>query len=96
MFSGESRPSILAAFEDVASCAWAVSAALFLADKNTGSLSEFAIVLALVIGIRGIIRVLLGRSWIRRRFWWIAQFCLMTALIIKSLVILDVLAFFNT
>ena len=96
MFAGESRPSVLAAFEDVASCGWAVSAVVFLTDRSFGSLIEFAGIMAAVVSVRGIIRVLLGRDWIRRRFWWIAQFCLMTALIIKSLVILNELAIFNS
>lgn len=96
MFSGESRPSILAAFEDVASCGWAVSAIFFLTTKGFTSLWDFAVVMIAVVAVRGIVRVLLGRAWIRRRFWWIAQFCLMTALIIKSLVVLNVLAFFNS
>ncbi len=96
MFAGESRPSILAALEDVASCGWAVSAIFFLSNTRFDSLTEFAFVMAAVVAVRGLIRVVLGRAWIRRRFWWIAQFCLMTALIIKSLVILDVLAFINS
>jgi hypothetical protein len=96
MFAGESRPSVLAALEDVASCGWAVSAIFFLTTKGFTSLGDFAAVMTIVVSVRGIVRVLLGRAWIRRRFWWIAQFCLMTALIIKSLVVLNVLAFFNT
>lgn len=96
MFAGESRPSILAAFEDVASCGWAVSAIFFLTNSSFASLWEFALIMMAVVAIRGIVRVLLGRAWIRRRFWWIAQFCLMTALIVKSLVVLNVLAFFNS
>jgi hypothetical protein len=96
MFSGESRPSVLAAFEDVASSGWAVSAIFFLTTKGFTSLLDFALVMVAVVTVRGIVRVILGRTWIRRRFWWIAQFCLMTALIIKSLVVLNVLAFLNS
>lgn len=96
MFAGESRPSVLAAFEDVASCGWAVSAICFLTTKGFTSILDFGFVMIVVITVRGVVRVLLGRAWIRRRFWWIAQFCLMTALIIKSLVVLNVLAFLNS
>jgi len=96
MFAGESRNSILAAFEDVASCGWAVVALWFLSGYQFASISEYGLALAGVISLRGLVRFFTGRAWIRRRFWWVAQFCLMTSLIIKALVILNVLAPFNS
>jgi hypothetical protein len=96
IFAGDSRPSILSAFEDVASCAWALIALNHIFHVDQQGIVHFASVLFAIMILRGLVRLLIGRAWIRRRFWWIAQFCLMTALIVKSLVVLNVLAYFNS
>ncbi len=96
LFAGESKSTILASIEDVASCAWATVALFYLAGIPIENIFKFAVILGIVLIARGIVRLLFGRAWIRRRFWWVAQFCLMTSLIIKSLVVLDVFAIFNS
>ena len=96
LFGGESRPSILASLEDVASCGWSLVALCFLAGREFSGISEFAMLLFSVVAIRGVVRVVLGRGWLIKRFWWVAQFCLMTSLIVKAMVVLNVLAVFNS
>jgi len=96
LFAGESRVSILAALEDVTSCAWGIVAIMFLVGAPQVTLVSFALTLVAVLGARGVVRVIVGRSWLRRRFWWVAQFCFLTSLIVKALVVLDVLASFNS
>ena len=96
VFVGESRPSIISAFEDVASCAWALSALYFILRVGPNNIANFALTLLSILLVRGLIRLFIGRAWIRRRFWWIAQFCLMTSLIVKSLVVLNVFAYFHS
>lgn len=96
LFAGESKSSILASIEDVASCAWATVALLYLAGTAIDNVVKFGAILGIVLMARGIVRLVFGRAWIRRRFWWVAQFCLMTSLIIKSLVVLDVFSVFNS
>ncbi|MBY0516040.1 MAG: hypothetical protein K2P81_03980 [Bacteriovoracaceae bacterium] len=96
MFAGESKPSLLSAIDDVVSCSWSIVALLFLLNYQIESLQNFIILLVFVLSLRGVVRVFTGRAWIRRRFWWVAQFCLMTSLIIKSLVVLNAFAFINS
>lgn len=96
MFAGESRPSILSALEDVTSCCWALVAICFFAGFPLADFTTFALLLSGLVSLRGVVRVLAGRAWLRRRFWWVAQFCLMTSLIIKSLAVLNVWTAFNS
>jgi hypothetical protein len=95
-FAGESRSSILAAVEDVSACAWALIALTFLMGVKSFSIYEFTLFLMFFVLMRGIVRVSLGRVWLRRKFWWVAQFCLMTALIVKSMVVLNAIVIHNT
>jgi hypothetical protein len=95
VFSGESKSTILAAIEDVSSCALAIVAFMFLSNFQPQGLIVFGSFLVVTVSLRGVFRIIMGRTWIKRKFWWIAQFCLMTSLIIKSLVVLDVLATFG-
>lgn len=90
MFAGESRPSILAALDDVVSCAWALVAMAYFVGLSLTQFSDFVPVLLALVVLRSIFRLLAGRAWLRRRFWWVAQFCLMTSLIVKSLAVLNV------
>lgn len=96
MFAGESKPSILAALEDVTSCCWALIAISFFAGFPLADFETFAFSLGALVSLRGIVRVMAGRAWLRRRFWWVAQFCLMTSLIIKSLAVMNVWTAFNS
>lgn len=95
MFAGESRQSILAALDDVVSCAWALVAMAYLVGAPLTRFGDFLIALSALVIFRSIVRLLAGRAWLRRRFWWVAQFCLMTSLIIKSLAVLDVWSVLN-
>jgi hypothetical protein len=90
MFAGESKPSILSALDDVTSCCWALIAICFFAGFPLTDFQTFVILLSALVSLRGIVRLFTGRAWLRRRFWWVAQFCLMTSLIIKSLAVLNV------
>lgn len=85
IFSGESKNTILAAIEDIVSSLLGIIAFLFLFKLTLESTEVLAAILAAVVCVRAIVRATLGRTWIKRKFWWIAQFCLMTSLIIKSL-----------
>ncbi len=90
MFSGESKNTILAALEDIVSSLLGVIAFIFLFKIDISMTETLSIVLVMVVLLRAIVRAILGRTWIKRKFWWIAQFCLMTSLIIKSLEVLGV------
>lgn len=90
MFSGESKNTILAAMEDIVSSLLGIVAITFLFGLNVDSLEILALILTTVVCARAMIRAILGRTWIKRKFWWIAQFCLMTSLIIKSLEVMGV------
>ena len=96
IFSGESKNTILAAIEDVVSCLLGIVALVFLLNLEVSSLEQLAIFLFLAIVVRALVRATFGRTWIKRKFWWIAQFCLMTSLIIKSMEVLNVWALLNT
>lgn len=94
--NGESGPSLLASFEDVIRVSLGVLAFWSLLPNTeawpNGAASFFA-VLSICMLVRGCVRAALGREWLKQRFWWIAQFCLMTSLIIKSMAVLDVFPF---
>jgi len=90
MFSGESKNTILAATEDIVSSLLAVVALIYLFKVEVNSIEYLGSILISVVCLRAIVRAILGRTWIKRKFWWIAQFCLMTSLIVKSLEVLGV------
>ena len=96
MFSGESKNSILAAIEDIVSSMLGIIAFLFLFKLTLQSTEVLAAILAAVVCTRAIVRAILGRTWIKRKFWWIAQFCLMTSLIIKSLEVMGAWTLFTS
>lgn len=91
--NGESGPSLLASFEDVVRVSLGVLALWSLATPSEGPLGVvyFFVVMAIFFICRGAIRATLGRDWLKRRFWWVAQFCFLTSLIIKALAVLNVL-----
>lgn len=92
---GRSEASLLASLEDVIGVVLGLFALVTLASPmlpQLDAISLFAIMI-IILPVRGLIRAALGRDWLRHRFWWVAQFCLMTALIIKALVVLDVFPF---
>jgi uncharacterized membrane protein HdeD (DUF308 family) len=96
MFSGESKNTILAAIEDIVSSLLGIVAFLFLFKLTLQSTGVLAAILAAVVCVRAIVRAILGRTWIKRKFWWIAQFCLMTSLIIKSLEVMGAWTLFTS
>lgn len=92
IFNGESGRSFLSAFEDVVRVSLGVLALWSLAGTSISQITVinfFSLMAVFFVG-RGILRAMLGRDWLRRRFWWISQFCFLTSLIIKSLAVLDV------
>lgn len=91
--NGESGPSLLASFEDVIRVSLGVLALWSLFQPQTMSLTVlfFFSMMAMFFIARGAVRAVLGRDWLRRRFWWVAQFCFLTSLILKALAVLDVL-----
>lgn len=91
--NGESGPSLLAAFEDVVRVSLGVVAlwSLVLPDAGNLNIVHFFTNMAIFFVARGAIRATLGRDWLRRRFWWVAQFFFLTSLIVKSLAVLDVI-----
>ena len=88
--AGESKNTLLAALEDIVSTLLGIVALIFLFKINVTTLEDLAQLLFFSTISRAIIRTIFGRTWIKRKFWWIAQFCLMTSLIIKSMEVLNV------
>ncbi len=88
---GSTGHSLLDAFEDVVSVALALLAGLTLAGHaGVVGTPDYWLYLAVLVPVRGAVRALLGREWLAHRFWWVAQFCLMTALGLKAMAVLDV------
>jgi hypothetical protein len=96
LFLGESKKTLLAAMEDVSSISLFLIALLGLIKYPNLNFYHLCFAMSFLIVARGFVRTVLGRMWLKRKFWWIAQFCLMTSLIIKSLTVLNVLAPFNS
>lgn len=92
MINGESGASLLASFEDVVRVSIGVLALWSLispGEENVGAIRFFVVMTLFFIG-RGAFRATLGRDWLKRRFWWIAQFCFLTSLIVKALAVMNV------
>lgn len=90
--NGESGPSLLSAFEDVIGVGLALLALWSMVPVAwIGLPDDFLGVWALTMPARGFVRAALGRDWLRRRFWWVAQFCLMTSLLVKAMAVLHAL-----
>lgn len=92
LVNGESDPSLLSSFEDVVGVGLSLLALWSLAPKTWLGIpgnAAFFTVLACLLPARGPVRAALGRDWLRRRFWWIAQFCLMTSLLVKAMAVLN-------
>jgi hypothetical protein len=88
---GSTGQSLLDAFEDVVSVALALLAGLSLAGLGSmAGTPDYWLMLAALVPLRGAVRALLGREWLTHRFWWVAQFCLLSALALKALAVLDV------
>jgi len=91
--NGESGPSLLASFEDVIRVSLGMLAlwSLVLPLAPNPNIVHFFTNMAIFFLLRGAVRAVLGRDWLKRRFWWIAQFFFLTSLIVKSLVVLNVI-----